>query len=353
MRQINVRENNGRCLLRWSYQGQQYTITQGRYANKADQALAEKLAKQIYLDCISGNFDSTLLKYKPELKEKQEREHQASRDLIQLLDNRLAAKHSQADYALSKLLRLYDKPIRSSQDAHLFIQWLTVERVLAPSTIQRYLNTLKVLAKDWFLDVAITVPAKPMPKPFSKNEVQAILTYLSSDRYYSHYHDYVYFLFHTGCRTGEVIGLRWKDIDFGREEIYIYESLVRSASGKREVRKTTKTNKSRVIPCQNGLKAMLLARRPSNAKPDDLVFTSPEGLAIDDHNFSQRCWRSTLSKLGIEHRNPYNTRHTFISHCLEAGLNPVSVAKITGHDVKTLFEHYAGVISKVEIPVLF
>lgn len=350
MREIKVRDNNGRCLIRFSYQGKPYSITQGNSNDKAAVKAAEQLARQIYLDCLSGNFDSSLAKYKPQAKA----ELTSAISLARALETRLKTKYNDADKALLALLTHYGKPIKSVQEAQKFIDWLENERKLAPSSVQRYLNTLKAIAKEWFSGINVKVPAKPMPKPFSKTEVAAILAEFKTNRYYSHYHDYVYFLFLTGCRTSEAIGIRWQDVDFARDEIAVYESLgrCRGSSSKRE-RKTTKTNKSRVIPCKNSLKTMLLARKAVDAQPSHLVFTNPKGLAIDDHSFSQRCWKSILAKLGIAYRTPYTTRHTFISHCLEAGMNPVSVAKITGHDVKTLFEHYAGVINKVEIPELF
>jgi integrase len=40
--------------------------------------------------------------------------------------------------------------------------------------------------------------------------------------------------------------------------------------------------------------------------------------------------------------------------CLEAGMNPVVVASITGHDVQTLYRNYAGcVVSRPSVPELF
>jgi integrase len=90
---------------------------------------------------------------------------------------------------------------------------------------------------------------------------------------------------------------------------------------------------------------MLLARRDADYDPNDLVFVSPNGKAIDDHNFRNRAWKTILTRLGIDYRKPYTTRHTLISHALDTGMNPVVVAQLTGHDVKTLYENYAGVVN--------
>jgi hypothetical protein len=41
-------------------------------------------------------------------------------------------------------------------------------------------------------------------------------------------------------------------------------------------------------------------------------------------------------------RKPYTTRSTLISHALDMGMNPAMIAEMTGHDIQTLFRHYAG-----------
>jgi len=59
-----------------------------------------------------------------------------------------------------------------------------------------------------------------------------------------------HFLFMTGCRTSEAIGLQWKHIrhDDGYE-ITFNETLVRQGTGAARFRKATKTNRSRIFPC--------------------------------------------------------------------------------------------------------
>ncbi|WP_051035385.1 site-specific integrase [Crinalium epipsammum] len=235
----------------------------------------------------------------------------------------------------------------------MFVDWLKQGR--SPVTVKRYLEILKALDKTAFADFKVKIPAKPMPKPFSKAEVDAILQTMKANKYYSHYHDFTAFLFSTGVRTSEAIGLQWKHVDLVRGEIDIYESLGRhrGSSSNRE-RRSTKTNNARVLPCRGRLAKMLSDRKPKDANPEDLVFTSPTGKHIDDHLYSQRCWRKTLELAGVEYRNPYKTRHTFISHCLEAGIKPITVAYLVGHaDTSMIFTRYAGVINKPDLPELF
>ena len=100
------------------------------------------------------------------------------------------------------------------------------------------------------------------------------------------------------------------------------------------------------------LQQLLIFRRTSDSLPDDLIFTSTNGLAIDAKNFCNRYWKPVLAELGIDYRRPYTTRHTLISHGLEAGMNPVAIAALTGHDVRTLYENYAGLVNPPQLPDL-
>ena len=191
----------------------------------------------------------------------------------------------------------------------------------------------------------VKVPPKQMPKPFTSEEIKAITQGFEQDRYYSHYAGFVEFLFGTGCRTGEAICLCWKHLNEDCSTVWIGESLSRG------IRKATKTNRARTITLTDRLRSLLLLMKSKNVDLDRSVFTSPKGNPIDNHNFRNRAWKSVLSKVGVEYRKPYNTSHTLISHALNQGMNPIEVAQLTGHDVQTLYENYAGnVNSRPRLP---
>ncbi|HEY9640860.1 MAG TPA: hypothetical protein V6C57_10270, partial [Coleofasciculaceae cyanobacterium] len=72
----------------------------------------------------------------------------------------------------------------------------------------------KLIQSNPFADSLELVKAEPLdePDPFHKEEVQSIIQAFESDRYYSHYTNFVKFLFFTGARISEVVGLRWGHI---------------------------------------------------------------------------------------------------------------------------------------------
>jgi len=67
---ITPRNNNGGIIIRFQYQGKQYSLSPGgRYDDKLAIANAEKVASNIKTDILAGYFDATLDKYKPEVKQ--------------------------------------------------------------------------------------------------------------------------------------------------------------------------------------------------------------------------------------------------------------------------------------------
>ena len=52
-------------------------------------------------------------------------------------------------------------------------------------------------------------------------------------------------------------------------------------------------------------------------------------------------WPVTLKRLGLRHRRPYNTRHTYATLALMASVNPAYMARQMGHSLEVFFKVYA------------
>lgn len=373
---VKVEVDKGWLRVRFTHAGKRYAFAIGLPNSEINRKVAEQRARQIELDIISGNFDPSLQKYKPQKRKETNINLMSAGELLQQFieskSKSVSTPRSLEKYEtmLTHLLSfsckdgmskglLADKPaIYIGQFcAEQFNQYLTEK--LVPITLKQSLLWLSacwqwgikkriVEINPWKpLADRVKVPPKQMPKPFTLQEIKAIIEGFRCDRYYSHYADFVEFLFGTGCRTGEAIGLRWKHLNENCSTVWIGESLSRG------IRKSTKTNRARTITLTPNLQSLMLSRKPEKYKPDELVFTSSRGNPIDDHNFRNRAWKSILAKVNVEYRKPYNTRHTLISHALDRGMNPVTVAQLTGHDVQTLYENYAGnVNSRPMLPEL-
>lgn len=356
--EISVECFRGFIRLRWRYQGKRVSLSLGIRCDPINQAIAEARATQIRVDMMAGIYDPTLAKY---------RSHEPKPAAIGAVElftqftehkaKRVQPRTLEKYHALTVWLKdqFGDRPV-APQDAEAFIDRLLEN--MEPITARERLGLLHA-AWEWagkqglasnnpWAELQVRRQPKQPPKPFTKAEVAAIVAGFSESRYYRHYTDYVRFKFGTGCRTGEVAALRWRHLNADCSIVWFGESYTHGQL------KETKTGKTREVKLSPALAAMLRDRMPADVEGDDLVFTAPRGGPVEEHNFCNRAWSTILKAQGIVYRSPYNTRHTFVSHALEAGLSPVEVAAITGHNVKTLFEHYAGLIkSHPTTPDLF
>ena len=187
-------------------------------------------------------------------------------------------------------------------------------------------------------------------KPFTVEEITSILQAIKYDqacskasRYkHSHYYPFLYFIFYTGVRNAEAIGLKVSKINLDNNLVTIDEVLARSLTGnssKKRIRKGTKNGKKRQIPLSNELKDIILNQMLGKSE-DELLFLSPKGKAIDDNNFQKRIFKPVLNFLGIEERVPYACRHTFGSRCIDAGITPVMTAFLMGNSAETVLRSY-------------
>ena len=161
----------------------------------------------------------------------------------------------------------------------------------------------------------------------------------------------------TGCRRGEVMGLRWSRIDFGNHQIRIDTNLLYSP--KRGIYEdTTKTSTVRFIKLPAETMSLLkqyrgwyLEQRLKNGDrwhDTDFLFVkdngepmSPDGITAWLRKFSMRH--------DLPHINPHAFRHTMASILISEGKDVVSVSKRLGHaKVSTTTDIYSHIIRQAD-----
>jgi integrase len=185
---------------------------------------------------------------------------------------------------------------------------------------------------------------KPHINPFSKAEMNLIISAFESHPKYYCYANFVKFLFWTGCRTSEAIGLLWEHISPNNDTITFCEALVYGE------RKGTKTGGVRRFPVNPALQCLIRGMR-NEEDQTGLVFLSPKGMTINSGNFLRKAWKEVLGEIGIGYRKAYNTRHTFITICLESDIPISQVAAWVGNSPQVIWSHYAGLTSSYAVPV--
>jgi integrase len=61
-------------------------------------------------------------------------------------------------------------------------------------------------------------------------------------------------------------------------------------------------------------------------------------------------WQKILYGLGLEYRKPYVTRHTFITLCLDKGIDAKDIAQWVGNSPEIIYKHYAGSRHNLQVP---
>jgi integrase len=178
---------------------------------------------------------------------------------------------------------------------------------------------------------------KPLPDPFNPEERDRIIDYFDSNHGAS-ISNYVRFWFWSGLRTGELLGLRWRDIDFEKQRFDVVETVVRG-----ERKASTKTKRARTVPLHPLALAALRSQFLITGQTSETVFfdaTRKLGW-FNASVFAEKYWHPALAESGIRKRRPYCIRHTYATDMLISNVNPAYACKILGNDLPVFLSHYA------------
>lgn len=353
--------------LRWNYEGKRYQLALGVKDDHTGISYSKIIAGTIERDIQCSNFDKTLERYQNSNKRNRKPKGAEPSKLtaVGLFEQYAAAMIRDKDLAPGSVHRykaiasklrecLGDKLAHQVSDSIAKNAVSVMTESLSGQTAKTYLFLIRA-CWDWakgkyhlvdsnpWGDCISRVKVQPTQqvKPFTIAELQAIVAAFRVHPHYSHYTEFVVFLSHSACRFGEVAGLRWKHLGADFSTAWIGESISRGHQ------KGTKTGKNRTIQLSPTVHAMLVDRHQRlNPQSEDLVFPSPKGLAIDDHRFRARAWKTILESCSIEYRSPYKIRHSAISHALSNGANFIALAEQTGHDKRVLLSTYAHAIDR-------
>jgi integrase len=164
----------------------------------------------------------------------------------------------------------------------------------------------------------------------------------------------------TGMRLGEVLALRWGDIQFGEDEhdknrfIYIRRNWVEGQFGK------PKSGKERRVDLSRQLRSVLEERRDSrmleaylsgkSSIADELVFPSEAGTPLDGRNVYNRYFLPAVEKAGLRHFRIHDLRHTYASLLIQAGASLAYVRDQLGHSsIQVTVDLYGHLVPSANI----
>jgi integrase len=264
-----------------------------------------------------------------------------------------------------------------------YLHWLEVDRQRKPSTLRDYRSILRAHLLPYFADVLVediteahceawqrqlemgnrtkikvmTVffgvmarakrtyrlplnPVENLEKPvqrmrvdidvFSPEEVMALVRAAGSRQ------DAAIFLTaaFTGLRRGELVALRWRDVDFARSHIRVRASYTEGGLT------TPKSGKIRAVPMAPAVASTLarLGDREANTGDDDLVFPGSAGGYLDGSALYRR-YKLALRRAGLRDLRFHDLRHTFGTQVI-ATASILKVKEWMGHaDVDTTMRY--------------
>jgi integrase len=141
---------------------------------------------------------------------------------------------------------------------------------------------------------------------------------------------------YAGLRRGELVALRWRDVDFVGRKLVVRRAL----SGDTEVG-STKSRRAREVPLPDQAAVALerLGRREEFTGPDDYVFCSRLGRRLDPSALRRRYERAR-DAAGLDPLRFHDLRHTYGSLLVAGGIDLVSVKAAMGHSRITTTERY-------------
>ncbi len=162
-----------------------------------------------------------------------------------------------------------------------------------------------------------------------------------------------------GLRRGEVLGLRWQDVDLEAAELTVGWQLQR-VSGRLLHRETKTQASDAVLPLPDICAAALAARKAAQNRDRDaageawqgedegagLVFTSRLGTPVEPRNF-HRDFRARSAKAGVPPMSVHSTRHTCASLLVALDVHPRVAMQILRHSqIAVTMNIYTEVSSK-------
>jgi len=160
---------------------------------------------------------------------------------------------------------------------------------------------------------------------------------------------WISFMAYTGARPGESFMTQWKDIDFEKEQIRVFNSKHNGHINRRH----------RYVEMHSDLKLILLEwkeewgrvfaerheRYPDETYPlHDYVFFNPRNQKVPAQTF-RKCFYQARQKAGVPLLTPHTLRHYFISQCVMSGIDFFTISKWVGHKNTRMIEEVYGHLS--------
>ena len=250
-----------------------------------------------------------------------------------------------------------------------FIQYLATEKKrndgveggISATTVRRYTTVLRsILTLAYKLDyipedvgnsrkIEFPKEASTEIEVYTVEEVSEILKALENEPI--NIRTLVEVAIFTGMRRGEIVGLKWGDIDFQNQKIHVKRSIYKPKDGKAQEKEPKSKYGIRTISIPEELCKTLVAYRAQQVrhisflgdawKNLDYVFTEEDGYVMNPQTPTKQ-FSNFLKRHGIRHLKFHGLRHTSATMLLANGCDIKTVSTRLGHadiDTTNIYVH--------------
>jgi len=200
---------------------------------------------------------------------------------------------------------------------------------VSSATVNRSLSVLRHLfnlAKRWNKFYGDN-PVSIVGMLEEHNQVQRVLTLDEEHRLLTESISYlgpvIFTALNTGMRRGEILSLKWSDVDLDTNLITVNQT-------------NSKSKKERRVPVNSPMRTMLLELKLKSLN-SEYVFLDNEDAAIKT---IRSAYETACKRAGLQELRFHDLRHTAATRMVETGANIVAISKILGHsDIKTTMRY--------------
>jgi len=208
------------------------------------------------------------------------------------------------------------------------------QKLRKPSTINRYLAILchvyTIAMKEWFL-----VMDNPAQRVRKCKESQGRTYFLSREEHVRLLkalkletpiiQTVVKLALYTGMRHGEIIGLKWRNVDLSRAQVRL---------------DMTKNGRPRGVPLVGTALETMIDRAASHqGEPEALLFPSTVNASVPFD--TRRGWERLKKQINMPHLHFHDLRHTTASYMAMSGSTPQEIAEVLGHRTLQMVKRYS------------
>jgi integrase len=162
----------------------------------------------------------------------------------------------------------------------------------------------------------------------------------------------------TGLRQGELLGLKWDDVDLEARTLRVRRTLTTAKGGPQLTAPKTKGSRRTVKLTQNAVQALRshlerqldeIDRAGSLWRENGLIFASESGEPLDRRNVTTHRFKPLLERAGLPQIRFHDLRHTCATLLLTKNVNPKIVSEMLGHaSIAITLDTYSHVLPTMQ-----